>query len=101
MSKPSTLIKRLVISGLLATVLGGMLVGAFVYQDTILGTFVQTEAMPNNADPLVKVLADLPTVPAPTPVQKQLLPPAQGLVIRNVLAIKDAEQRLALAKLDF
>jgi hypothetical protein len=100
MSKPTTLIKRLVMSGLLATVLGAMLVGAFVYQDTILGTFVQTQAMPNNAAPLVKVLADLPTVPAPTPVQKQLLPPAQGLVIRNVMAIKDAEQRLALAKLE-
>ena len=100
MSKPTTLIKRLVMSGLLATVLGAMLVGAFVYQETILGTFVQTEALPNNAAPLVKVLADLPTVPAPTPVQKQVLPPAQGLVIRNVLAIKDAEQRLALAKLE-
>ena len=100
MSKPTTLIKRLVMSGLLATVLGAMLVGAFVYQDTILGTFVQTQAMPNNAAPLVKVLADLPTVPAPTPVQKQVLPPAQELVIRNVLAIKDAEQRLALAKLE-
>ena len=100
MSKPTTLIKRLVMSGLLATVLGGILVGAFVYQDTILGAFVQTEAMPNNAAPLVKVLADLPTVPAPKPVQKQLLPPAQGLVIRNVMAIKGAEQRLALAKLE-
>ena len=100
MSKPTTLIKRLVMSGLLATVLGAMLVGAFVYQDTILGNFVQTQAMPAKAAPLVKVLADLPTVQAPKPVQKQLLPPAQAVVIRNVLAIKDAEQRLALAKLE-
>lgn len=100
MSKPTTLIKRIFMSGLLATVLGAMLVGAFVYQDTILGNFVQTQAMPAKAAPLVKVLADLPTVQAPKPVQKQLLPPAQAVVIRNVLAIKDAEQRLALAKLE-
>lgn len=100
MPKPTNLTKRLVMSGLLAAVFAAMLMGAFVYQDTILRTFVQTEAMPNNATPIVKVLADLPLVPAPKSVQKQVLPAAQELVIRNLLAIKGAEQRLALAKLE-
>jgi hypothetical protein len=100
MSKPTTLMKPIVMAGLLATVLGAMLVGAFVYQDTILATFVEPEVIPDKAAPMVKVLADLPIVPAPKPVQKQTLPPTQEVVVRHVMAIKGAEQRLALAQLE-
>lgn len=100
MSKLMSLLKRSLVTALLVALLGGLAFAAFVFQDDILASLIQTDSLPQNTAPIVKVISDLPVAPVPEPVQQQALLPVQAAVIRNVVALKDAQQQLALAKLE-
>jgi hypothetical protein len=91
-----SLLKRSLVTALLVALLGGLAFAAFVFQDDILASLIQTDSLPQNTAPIVKVISDLPVAPVPEPVQQQALLPVQAAVIRNVVALKDAQQQLAL-----